>query len=149
MMNPVVHFELPADDRKRMADFYSKAFGWKATMLGDGMGAYTLVQTGEGDDKGFPTKPGRINGGLYMRDAAKPAQHPSLVLATDDITAAMARVTEAGGKVLGDVKHPLNSSDFSSFLLQAQASKAKVVALANAGGDTTNALKQAAEFGLT
>jgi branched-chain amino acid transport system substrate-binding protein len=53
-----------------------------------------------------------------------------------------------GGKVLGDVRHPLNSSDFSSFLLQAQASKAKVVALANAGGDTTNALKQAAEFGL-
>ena len=58
-------------------------------------------------------------------------------------------VKESGGKVLGDVRHPLNSSDFSSFLLQAQASKAKVVALANAGGDTTNALKQAAEFGIT
>src|ERR1700755_2565687 len=58
-------------------------------------------------------------------------------------------VKESGGKVLGDVRHPLNSSDFSSVLLQAQASKAKVVALANAGGDTTNALKQAAEFGLT
>jgi len=58
-------------------------------------------------------------------------------------------VKENGGKVLGDVRHPLNNSDFSSFLLQAQASKAKVVALANAGGDTTNALKQAAEFGIT
>jgi branched-chain amino acid transport system substrate-binding protein len=58
-------------------------------------------------------------------------------------------VKESGGKVLGEVRHPLNSSDFSSFLLQAQASKAKVVALANAGGDTTNALKQAAEFGIT
>jgi branched-chain amino acid transport system substrate-binding protein len=57
-------------------------------------------------------------------------------------------VKEFGGKVLGDVRHPLNSSDFSSFILQAQASKAKVVALANAGGDTTNALKQAAEFGV-
>ena len=57
-------------------------------------------------------------------------------------------VKESGGKVLGDVRHPLNTSDFSSFLLQAQASKAKVVALANAGGDTTNALKQAAEFGI-
>jgi branched-chain amino acid transport system substrate-binding protein len=57
-------------------------------------------------------------------------------------------VKESGGKVLGDVRHPLNSSDFSSFLLQAQASKAKVVALANAGGDTTNALKQASEFGI-
>jgi branched-chain amino acid transport system substrate-binding protein len=57
-------------------------------------------------------------------------------------------VTVNGGKVLGGVKHPLNTSDFSSFLLQAQASKAKVVGLANAGGDTTNAIKQAAEFGI-
>src|SRR6202166_3258077 len=57
-------------------------------------------------------------------------------------------VTANGGKVLGDVKHPLNTADFSSFLLQAQASKAKVVGLANAGGDTTNAIKQASEFGI-
>ena len=57
-------------------------------------------------------------------------------------------VTANGGKVLGSVKHPLNTSDFSSFLLQAQSSKAKVVGLANAGGDTTNAIKQAAEFGI-
>src|SRR5207244_11615291 len=57
-------------------------------------------------------------------------------------------VKESGGKVLGDVRHPLNTSDFSSFLLQAQASKAKVIGLANACGDTTNALKQAAEFGI-
>src|SRR6201997_5660483 len=57
-------------------------------------------------------------------------------------------VKESGGKVIGDVRHPLNTSDFSSFLLQAQASKAKVIGLANAGGDTTNALKQAAEFGI-
>jgi len=53
-----------------------------------------------------------------------------------------------GGQVLGDVRHPLNTSDFSSFLLQAQASKAKVIGLANAGGDTINAIKQAAEFGV-
>jgi branched-chain amino acid transport system substrate-binding protein len=58
-------------------------------------------------------------------------------------------VKENGGKVLGDVRHPLNNSDFSSFLLQAQASKAKVIGLANAGGDTQNALKQASEFGIT
>ncbi len=61
---------------------------------------------------------------------------------------ASAIVTAGGGKVLGSVKHPLNTSDFSSFLLQAQASKAKVVGLANAGLDTTNAIKQAAEFGI-
>src|ERR1700741_433961 len=57
-------------------------------------------------------------------------------------------VTANGGKVLGGVKHPLNTSDFSSFLLQAQSSKAKVIGLANAGGDTTNSIKQAAEFGI-
>src|ERR1700693_2401155 len=57
-------------------------------------------------------------------------------------------VTATGGKVLGGVKHPLNTSDFSSFLLQAQSSKAKVIGLANAGGDTTNAIKQASEFGI-
>jgi branched-chain amino acid transport system substrate-binding protein len=58
-------------------------------------------------------------------------------------------VQKSGGKVLGSVRHPINTSDFSSFLLQAQASKAKVIGLANAGGDTINAIKQAAEFGLT
>src|ERR1700754_560033 len=62
-----------------------------------------------------------------------------------DTTAA---VTSGGGKVLGSVKHPLNNADFSSFLLQAQNSKAKIIGLANAGGDTTNTLKQAAEFGI-
>ena len=62
-----------------------------------------------------------------------------------DTTAA---VQKAGGKVLGAVKAPLNTQDFSSFLLQAQASKAKIVGLANAGGDTTNSIKQAAEFGI-
>jgi branched-chain amino acid transport system substrate-binding protein len=57
-------------------------------------------------------------------------------------------VLKSGGKVLGKVRHPLNTADFSSYLLQAQASKAKVIGLANAGGDTTNSLKQAAEFGI-
>jgi branched-chain amino acid transport system substrate-binding protein len=57
-------------------------------------------------------------------------------------------ITANGGKVVGGVKHPLNTADFSSFLLQAQASKAKVIGLANAGGDTTNTIKQAAEFGI-
>ena len=57
-------------------------------------------------------------------------------------------VTKGGGKVLGAVKVPLNNQDFSSFLLQAQASKAKIIGLANAGGDTTNSIKQAAEFGI-
>src|SRR5499427_2820629 len=57
-------------------------------------------------------------------------------------------ITANGGKVVGGVKHPLNTPDFSSFLLQAQSSKAKIIGLANAGGDTTNSIKQAAEFGI-
>ncbi len=57
-------------------------------------------------------------------------------------------VKASGGKVLGSVKHPLNTADFSSFLLQAQASKAKIIGLANGGGDTINAIKQAGEFGI-
>src|SRR5215469_14997950 len=58
-------------------------------------------------------------------------------------------VVEAnGGKVLGSVLHPLNASDFSSFLLQAQASKANIIGLANAGGDTINSIKAASEFGI-
>jgi branched-chain amino acid transport system substrate-binding protein len=66
---------------------------------------------------------------------------------------ALERDTEAvvlknGGKVLGKVRHPINTQDFSSFLLQAQSSKAKIIGLANAGGDTTNSIKQASEFGI-
>jgi branched-chain amino acid transport system substrate-binding protein len=62
-----------------------------------------------------------------------------------DTTAA---VEASGGKVLGKVRHPINTSDFSSFLLQAEASQAKVIGLANAGGDTINSIKQASEFGI-
>jgi branched-chain amino acid transport system substrate-binding protein len=75
-------------------------------------------------------------------------------LATDykfgaDLERDVSKVVEAsGGKVLGDIRHPLNTADFSSFLLQAQSSKAKIIGLANAGGDTINAIKQAAEFGI-
>jgi branched-chain amino acid transport system substrate-binding protein len=65
----------------------------------------------------------------------------------EDETAAV--VKASGGKVLGDIKHPLSTQDFSSFLLQAQSSKAKVIGLANAGMDTVNAIKQGAEFGIT
>jgi branched-chain amino acid transport system substrate-binding protein len=65
-------------------------------------------------------------------------------LARDTATA----VVKAGGKVIGEARHPLNTKDFSSYLVQAQASKAKIIGLANAGGDTINAIKQGAEFGI-
>ena len=100
-MNPVVHFEMPAEDRKRMADFYSEAFGWKSQMLGPDMGDYVVVTTTESDDSG-PKKPGAINGGFYPKKADYPAQYPAVVIAVEDVRASMNDITKAGGKVLGE-----------------------------------------------
>ena len=101
-MNPVVHFELPAEDRKRMADFYTRAFGWKTQLLGEDMGNYVLATTTETDDKGMPKTPGAINGGFYVKDAGMQAEAPSIVIGVDDINAAMKNVTDAGGKIFGE-----------------------------------------------
>jgi len=100
-MNPVVHFEMPAEDRKRMADFYTRAFGWRTQQLGEEMGNYVLVTTTDSDENG-PKKPGAINGGFFTKTSDMPAQFPSVVIAVDDIKASMAAVKEAGGKVLGE-----------------------------------------------
>jgi predicted enzyme related to lactoylglutathione lyase len=100
-MNPVVHFEMPAEDRKRMAQFYTKAFGWQTEMLGPDMGDYVMVTTTESDDNG-PKIPGAINGGFFPRKEDWPAQYPSVVIAVDDIEMAMDKVSDAGGKVLGE-----------------------------------------------
>ncbi len=101
-MNPVVHFEMPAEDRNRMAKFYTKAFGWQTQMLGPEMNEYVLVTTTEPGDDGRPKNPGAINGGFYKKSADMPAQYPSIVIAVGDIKGAMKKVTEAGGKVLGE-----------------------------------------------
>jgi uncharacterized protein len=101
-MNPVVHFEIPASDKNRMADFYRKTFGWKTQMLGSDMGEYVLVTTTETDKNSRPKQPGAINGGFYMKSDNRPAQYPSVVIAVEDIKEAMKKVTEAGGKVLGE-----------------------------------------------
>jgi uncharacterized protein len=101
VMNPVVHFELPTADRKRSADFYAKAFGWKMQMLGPKMHDYVLATTSPTDKTGRPTEPGVINGGLYMKKGM-PLEHPSLVIGVGDIKAAMKKVTKAGGRLLGE-----------------------------------------------
>ncbi len=100
-MDSVVHFEMPADDRSRMAEFYSKVFGWKTEMLGPDMGEYVVVTTTESDENG-PNKPGAINGGFYVKQKDMPAPYPSVVIAVDDIKASIKKVAEAGGKVLGE-----------------------------------------------
>ena len=75
-MNPVVHFEMPYNDRSRMARFYEQAFGWRTEALGKEMANYVLATTTETDD-GRPKQPGAINGGFYERKADWPASSRS------------------------------------------------------------------------
>jgi len=100
-MNPVVHFEMPYDNRERLAKFYESAFGWQMQKLGEEMGNYVLATTTE-TDKTSPKKPGAINGGFFPRKPDWPMQYPSVVIAVDDIKQAVKQVTDAGGKVLGE-----------------------------------------------
>jgi uncharacterized protein len=100
-MDSVVHFEMPYDDRDRMAKFYQQAFGWQSQMLGPDMGNYVVMMTTESTPTG-PIKPGAINGGFYQRTADKPMQYPSVVVLVDDVARSMKKVTDAGGKVLGE-----------------------------------------------
>ena len=115
-MNPVVHFEMPAEDRKRMADFYSNVFGWQTQLLGEEMGNYVTVSTSESDDKGRPKMPGSINGGFYPKSADMPAQYPSIVIAVDDIDESIHKVTEAKGKVLGEPTEIPGIGKYVSFI---------------------------------
>ena len=100
-IDPVVHFEMPAEDRERMAKFYNNAFGWQTQMLGEDMGNYVLATTtDEVDESGRPQKTGIINGGFYTKDSNKPAQYPSVVIAVDDIKKSMDKIEKAGGKII-------------------------------------------------
>ena len=114
-MNPVVHFEMPAEDRTRMSKFYSKAFGWQTKPLGPEMGDYVVVTTTESDDGG-PKKPGAINGGFYAKKDDWPAQYPSVVISVEDIHGAMKKVAEAGGKVLGEPMEIQGVGQYVSFM---------------------------------
>lgn len=101
-MNPVVHFEMPYEDKNRMADFYAKAFGWKAEMMGEEFGNYVLVTTSETDQTGMPKKTGMINGGFYKKPEDKMGQSPSVVIGIDDTEEAIEKIKAAGGKILGE-----------------------------------------------
>lgn len=99
--DPVVHFEFPAEDRERMARFYTAAFGWQTQMLGPEMGDYVVVTTTESEN-GHPKSPGAINGGFYMKKEGWPDQYPSVVIGVENVQDAMKKVRDAGGEVLGD-----------------------------------------------
>lgn len=100
-LNPVVHFEMPAEDRKRMAEFYTNVFGWKTEQLGEDMGNYVLAFTTDSDEKA-PKMPGAINGGFFQKTSDMPAQHPSVVIAVDDIKEHVKKIENAGGGIIGE-----------------------------------------------
>ena len=114
-MDPVVHFEMPYDDRNRVAKFYGAAFGWNTQMLGPDMGDYVLATTTESENN-HPKKPGAINGGLFPRKPDWPAQHPSVVIAVGDIGESMKKVKAAGGKVLGEPMEIPGVGQYVSFI---------------------------------
>jgi uncharacterized protein len=101
-MNPVIHFEMPAEDRERMADLYARVFGWRTQMLGPEMQNYVIVRTSEVDGTGRPKKPGVINGGFFQKSNDRPDQYPSVVIAVDDIREHIKKVKQAGGEPLGE-----------------------------------------------
>lgn len=95
--NPVVHFEMPAKDRKRVAEFYTKAFGWNMIQLGADMGNYVVAQTAETDENRMVKTPGTINGGFWETQESAP---PHVVISVDNLEESMKKVEEAGGKIL-------------------------------------------------
>ncbi len=96
-MNPVIHFEMPTKNPKRVAKFYTDVFGWHNDVMGPDMNNYVVATTTESDKKG-PKKPGAINGGFFPKSKD---QYPSVVIQVDDIKTHMKRITAAGGNVLG------------------------------------------------
>lgn len=113
-MNPVVHFEMPYENRERMAAFYRQAFGWQVQALGPEMNNYVLATTATSDAKpGAPA--GAINGGFFEKKPDWPAQYPSIVIGVDDIRASMKKVTEAGGRVLGEPMEIPGVGHYTSF----------------------------------
>ena len=101
-MNPVVHFELPYDNRERMAKFYGSAFGWQTELLGEDMDKYVVATTTAIGKDHRPREPGAINGGFYAKTSDRPAQYPTVVIAVDNIKEAAKKVKQAGGSVLGE-----------------------------------------------
>src|SRR5215469_16698690 len=100
-MCPVVHFEMPYEQRDRLAKFYATAFGWQMQAFGPVMGNYVLATTTETEGH-VPTQPGAINGGFFEKKPDWPAQHPSVVISVDDIGKSIRKVRDAGGQVLGE-----------------------------------------------
>lgn len=99
-MDPVIHFEMSAEDKKRMSEFYTSVFGWKTVQMGPEMGNYVVAQTTETDEKGMVKTPGNINGGFYDRRGEAMNNVPHIVIAVQNLEESMKKVEASGGKLL-------------------------------------------------
>lgn len=99
-MNPVVHFEMPYVDGKRVSKFYSSVFGWGMNDAGTDMGHYVVAETSETDKNRMVKNPGTINGGFYKKSKST-NPYPSFVISVDNLEQAIKLVKKAGGKIIG------------------------------------------------
>jgi predicted enzyme related to lactoylglutathione lyase len=111
-MNPVVHFEMPAEDRERTKKFYETVFGWKMIQLGHEMGEYLLAQTDETDENGMLKETNRINGGFYQK--GENGTVPHVVISVENLDEHMETVKKAGGAIEGA---PMNIPGIGKFVM--------------------------------
>jgi hypothetical protein len=99
-MSPVVHFEMPAEDKTRVKKFYENAFGWIMTQLGQDMDSYLLATTSPVDENNMYKEKGAINGGFFQKGEYGTVPH--IVIAVDDLRHSMEKVRKSGGIVIGE-----------------------------------------------
>ena len=114
-MESVVHFEMPYEDKNRLAAFYAEVFGWTMTPLGEEYGQYVMAVTTESDMKG-PKKPGAINGGFFPKKPDWPTQVPSVVISVSDINNSIRKISASGGRPLGQPMEIPNVGLYVSFI---------------------------------
>ena len=102
-ISPVVHFEMPAKDKKRVSDFYSKVFGWNMQQFGAEMGNYLMAQTTETDAQGMVQTKGAINGGFFDFKDEDGFKVPHVVISVEDINQSIEDVKSSGGQVNGEI----------------------------------------------
>ncbi len=110
--NPVVHFEMPAEDKARAKKFYECVFGWKMTQLGKEMGEYLLATTSPVDKNNMHINKGAINGGFFQK--GKEGTIPHIVIAVDDLKKSMEMVKKSGGEITGE---PMNIPGIGEFVM--------------------------------
>lgn len=100
--NPVVHFEMPYKDAKRVSEFYSKAFGWSMNESGEEMSHYVVAHTAETDENQMVKTPGTINGGFYDLNQSQASKEPSVVISVADVKKAVEDIKAAGGEIIAE-----------------------------------------------